>query len=204
MSLSLCLSVCVSQSLWRTSLALDDNLSSTKVMCRSLALTTDEQANSCLPGCCFKSNGCVATLSVNRIAGLTVKMKYEFAKGEPGLCLWVLAPGTQPLIRLDQHHIPGRQAQSPQSNWRCTKCDMIHLGHYISRNMGFLSICRMAEPQRWFLKWEHELKAIQLVDWGPPTPQKTLEALSFPCCCWYHKALYHKWLPPLLPNTKRE
>lgn len=87
------LSVCLSESSWRTSLALDDNLSSSKVVCRSLAWTTDEQANSSLPGCCFKSNGCGATLSMNRTAGLVIKMKCECARGEPGLCF--MSPGSR-------------------------------------------------------------------------------------------------------------
>lgn len=118
--------------------------------------------------------------------------------------LWVLAPGTQPLTRLDQHHIPGHQAQSLESNQRCTKCDMLHLGHYISKSMGFLLIHCMAELQRLLLKWENEPKAIQLVEWGSPIPEKTPEALSFPCCCWHRKAQHHQRFPLLIPNTKRE
>lgn len=124
-------------------------------------------------------------LGMSRTAGLTVRMKCEFAKGEPGPCLRVLAPGAQPLTQRDQHHIPGHRAQSLESNRRCTKCDMIHVGHYISKNMGFLSIRHMAETWRLLLKREREHKVVQLVEWGPPTPRKTLEAFPYPRGCWH-------------------
>lgn len=164
MSVSLCPSL--SQSLWRTSLASDNYLLSSKVMCRSLALNNRWASQLFSPRLLLEEHGCVAMLSMNRTAGLTVKMKCEFAKGESGLCLWVLTPGMQPLTQLDQHHIPGHQAQSLESNWRCTKNDMIHLGYYISKNMGFLSISLMEEPQRfssgnmslkWYSWWSEDL-----------------------------------------------
>lgn len=141
------------------------------VIFKSLAWTTDLPA-SLLSQAAAPSNGCAAELSTNRTAGLVVLMKSEFARGE-----LVSALGTQPPVRLDQHHIPGRHAQSLASNWRCTKCDMLQLGCYISKNMRFLSALREQA-----VTWQNCRSVSQAGMWAEgkarkegelPTPEKT-------------------------------
>ena len=191
LSLSLSLPLSLSK-LTESFIGLEDNISSSKVMRRSLASNTRWASQALSPRLQLQEwwvwrN---AQQEQNCWAHGPDEMWVCWERGG-GLAhvLWVLAAGTQPLRGLDQRYIPGHRTQSLESNRRCTECDLLYFGCYRLKSMGLLSIHHMAEMQRWLLKCGHWLRGIWYSSAGRRLHTgEGSEALSFPWGGWHHKA----------------